>query len=232
MKEHNYLSISLFILVIFLLLIGGNFLIKNKYNSLKDKSHQEIRRDTSKDYIYYTDDNIISYALDLSYPTIHLNINNEEAISLEDNLNKRMIKAKESIVKLSDVSINKDDIVYEIGSEDIYEADFLKYNTLNGDDYLTLEVSYGHLNITKEEGATYLEYYTFSKDTGFLLSDEEIKKIGSITDDDIAKSKEKYESANEVTIEKYQLYLDKYANVKMNVLVNNGHITYNDTVNI
>ena len=150
MKEHNYLSISLFILVIFLLLIGGNFLIKNKYNSLKDKSHQEIRRDTSKDYIYYTDDNIISYALDLSYPTIHLNINNEEAISLEDNLNKRMIKVKESIVKLSDVSINKDDIVYEIGSEDIYEADFLKYNTLNGDDYLTLEVSYGHLNITKE----------------------------------------------------------------------------------
>ena len=59
MKEHNYLSISLFILVIFLLLIGGNFLIKNKYNSLKDKSHQEIRRDTSKDYIYYTDDNIM-----------------------------------------------------------------------------------------------------------------------------------------------------------------------------
>ena len=49
MKEHNYLSISLFILVIFLLLIGGNFLIKNKYNSLKDKSHQEIRIDTSKE---------------------------------------------------------------------------------------------------------------------------------------------------------------------------------------
>lgn len=232
MKDHNYLNISLFILIIFLLLIGGNFLIKNRYNSLGDKTHHEIRKDVFKDYIYYTDDNTTSYALDLSYPTIHLNINNEYAASLEDSLNKRMIKAKESIVKLSDVSINKNDIVYEIGSEDIYEADFLKYNTLDGDDYLTLEVSYGHLNITKEEESTYLEYYTFSKETGSLLSDEEIKKIGSLTDDDLVKSKEKYESTNEVRVEKYQLYLDKYANVRMNMLVNNGHITYNDTVKI
>ncbi len=232
MQERNYLSVSFFILIVFLLLIGGNFLIKNKHNMIKEKITTKIKKDSAKDYIYYTDDGTYSYALDLSYPSIHININSEEAKSLENTLNTKMTQARASIVKLSDVSINKNDIVYEIGSEDIYEADFLKYNTYESDNYLTLEVSFGHLNITKEDEPTYLEYYTFAKESGKILTDEEIMKIGSLTEKEIFQAKKKYEEDNQVTVEAYHLYLDKYTNVHLNLLVNAGNITYNDTVKI
>ena len=232
MQEHNYLSVSLFILVVLLLLIGGNFLIRNNHNPIKEETTNEMKIDSTKDYIYYTEDETYSYALDLSYPTIHININSEEAKSLENTLNTKMAQAKTSIVKLSAVSINKNDIVYDIGSEDIYEADFLKYNTYESASYLTLEVSSGHLNITKENEPTYLEYYTFAKESGKILTDEEIMKIGSLTENEVFQAKKKYEEDNQVTVKEYHLYLDKYTNVYMNLLVNAGNITYNDTVKI
>lgn len=232
MKEHNYLSISLFVLVVLVLLIGGNYLIRNHNNSVSEEKNTNIKIDATKNYIYYTDTDIVSYALDLSYPTIHLNINTDVAKELETALNTRMASAKESLVKLSSTKVNKDDIVYELEDEDIYATDFLKYDILEGSNYLTLEVSSGHIVVTQELASTYLEYYTFSKETGAILTDEEIKKVGNVTEKDISDRLSKYQEENQVTVTKYQLYLDKYENVIMNMLVNADNITYNDTVKI
>ncbi len=232
MKEHNYLSISLFILVVLVLLTGGNYLIRNHNNPISEEKNPNIKIDATKDYIYYTDTDIVSYALDLSYPTIHLNINTDVAKELETALNTRMASAKKSLVKLSSTKVNKDDIVYELEDEDIYATDFLKYDILEGSNYLTLEVSSGHIVVTQELASTYLEYYTFSKETGAILTDEEIKKVGNITEKDISDRLSKYQEENQVTVTKYQLYLDKYENVIMNMLVNANNITYNDTVKI
>lgn len=232
MKEHNYLSISLFVLVVLALLTGGNYLIRNHNNSVSEEKNTNIKIDATKNYIYYTDTDIVSYALDLSYPTIHLNINTDVAKELETALNTRMASAKESLVKLSSAKVNKDDIVYELEDEDIYATDFLKYDILEGSNYLTLEVSSGHIVVTQELASTYLEYYTFSKETGAILTDEEIKKVGNVTEKDISDRLSKYQEENQVTVTKYQLYLDKYENVIMNMLVNADNITYNDTVKI
>lgn len=232
MKEHNYLSISLFVLVVLVLLTGGNYLIRNHNNPISEEKNTNIKIDDTKDYIYYTDTDIVSYALDLSYPTIHLNINTDVAKKLEAALNTRMASAKKSLVKLSSTKVNKDDIVYELEDEDIYATDFLKYDILEGSNYLTLEVSSGHIVVTQELASTYLEYYTFSKETGAILTDEEIKKVGNITEKDISDRLSKYQEENQVTVTKYQLYLDKYENVIMNMLVNADNITYNDTVKI
>lgn len=232
MKEHNYLSISLFVLVVLVLLTGGNYLIRNHNNSVSEEKKTNIKIDATKNYIYYTDTDIVSYALDLSYPTIHLNINTDVAKELETALNTRMASAKESLVKLSSAKVNKDDIVYELEDEDIYATDFLKYDILEGSNYLTLEVSSGHIVVTQELASTYLEYYTFSKETGAILTDEEIKKVGNVTEKDISDRLSKYQEENQVTVTKYQLYLDKYENVIMNMLVNADNITYNDTVKI
>lgn len=232
MKEHNYLSICLFVLVVLVLLTGGNYLIRNHNNSVSEEKNTNIKIDATKNYIYYTDTDIVSYALDLSYPTIHLNINTDVAKELETALNTRMASAKESLVKLSSAKVNKDDIVYELEDEDIYATDFLKYDILEGSNYLTLEVSSGHIVVTQELASTYLEYYTFSKETGAILTDEEIKKVGNVTEKDISDRLSKYQEENQVTVTKYQLYLDKYENVIMNMLVNADNITYNDTVKI
>ena len=91
----------------------------------------------------------------------------------------------------------------------------------------------GHVNITSDIDNNTLKYYTFNKKDGHIMSMEEIKNAGKIKDNDIENTKKTYlEDKEDTKINSYELYIDKYGNVRMNMLVNSGNITYNDTVKI
>ena len=233
MQEKNYLSVTMFILIVFVLLLGGNYLIRNKGQKPTTKII-DIRMDSSKDYVYFTDSKTVSEDLDLVYNTIHLNIDSKDAKELENLLNEEMAKAQKSIKTLDEVVIDKKDIVYELDDDNkIYEADYLKYDILESDNYITVGTIKGHINITSDEDNNTLKYYTFSKKDGHIMSLDEIKSAGKITNNSIEKAKENYLKDKEnTTIKTYELYIDKYGNTIMNLLVNSGDITYNDTVKI
>ena len=233
MQEKNYLSVTMFILIVFVLLLGGNYLIRNKGQKPTTKII-DIRMDSSKDYVYFTDSKTVSEDLDLVYNTIHLNIDSKDAKELENLLNEEMAKAKKSIKTLDEVVIDKKDIVYELDDDNkIYEADYLKYDILESDNYITVGTIKGHINITSDEDNNTLKYYTFSKKDGHIMSLDEIKSAGKITNNSIEKAKENYlKDKEDTTIKTYELYIDKYGNTIMNLLVNSGDITYNDTVKI
>ena len=112
MQEKNYLSVTMFILIVFVLLLGGNYLIRNKGQKPTTKII-DIRMDSSKDYVYFTDSKTVSEDLDLVYNTIHLNIDSKDAKELENLLNEEMAKAQKSIKTLDEVVIDKKDIVYQ-----------------------------------------------------------------------------------------------------------------------
>ena len=233
MQEKNYLSVTIFVLIIFILLLGGNYLIKNRDKTETSKL-VDTRKDKTKEYVYFSDSNTVSEDLDLVYNTIHINIDSQDAKRLEEELNSEMTKAYNSIKKTSAVSFDKKDIVYELDdNNDIYEADYLKYDVLDNDNYLTIGVIKGHVNITSDIDNNTLKYYTFNKKDGHIMSMEEIKNAGKIKDNDIENTKKTYLEDKEGTkINSYELYIDKYGNVRMNMLVNSGNITYNDTVKI
>ena len=233
MQEKNYLSVTMFILIVFVLLLGGNYLIRNKAQKPTTKII-DIRMDSSKDYVYFTDSKTVSEELDLVYNTIHLNIDSKDAKELENLLNEEMAKAQKSIKTLDEVVIDKKDIVYELDDDNkIYEADYLKYDILESDNYITVGTIKGHINITSDEDNNTLKYYTFSKKDGHIMSLDEIKSAGKITNNSIEKAKENYlKDKEDTTIKTYELYIDKYGNTIMNLLVNSGDITYNDTVKI
>lgn len=233
MQEKNYLSVTMFILIVFVLLLGGNYLIRNKGQKPTTKII-DIRMDSSKDYVYFTDSKTVSEDLDLVYNTIHLNIDSKDAKELENLLNEEMAKAQKSIKTLDEVVIDKKDIVYELDDDNkIYEADYLKYDILESDNYITVGTIKGHINITSDEDNNTLKYYTFSKKDGHIMSLDEIKSAGKITNNSIEKAKENYlKDKEDTTIKTYELYIDKYGNTIMNLLVNSGDITYNDTVKI
>ena len=233
MQEKNYLSVTMFILIVFVLLLGGNYLIRNKGQKPTTKII-DIRMDSSKDYVYFTDSKTVSEDLDLVYNTIHLNIDSKDAKELENLLNEEMAKAQKSIKTLDEVVIDKKDIVYELDDDNkIYEADYLKYDILESDNYITVGTIKGHINITSDEDNNTLKYYTFSKKDGHIMSLDEIKSAGKITNNSIEEAKENYLKDKEnTTIKTYELYIDKYGNTIMNLLVNSGDITYNDTVKI
>lgn len=233
MQEKNYLSVTMFILIIFALLLGGNYLIRNK-GRISTTKIVNIKSDPSKDYVYFTDSETVSEALDLVYNTIHLNIDSEDAKNLEKKLNEEMASAKKNIKTLDEVNVDKKDIAYELDDNNkIYEADYLKYDILESDNYITVGTIKGHINITSDEDNNTLKYYTFSKKDGHIMSLDEIKSAGKITNNSIEKAKENYLKDKEnTTIKAYELYIDKYGNTIMNLLVNSGDITYNDTVKI
>lgn len=233
MQEKNYLSVTIFVLIIFILLLGGNYLIKNRDKAETSKL-VDTRKDKTKEYVYFSDSNTVSEELDLVYNTIHINIDSQDAKRLEEELNAEMTKAYNSIKKTSAVSFDKKDIVYELDdNNDIYEADYLKYDLLDNDNYLTIGVIKGHVNITSDIDNNTLKYYTFNKKDGHIMSMEEIKNVGKIKDSDIENTKKTYlEDKEDTKINSYELYIDKYGNVRMNMLVNSGNITYNDTVKI
>lgn len=233
MQEKNYLSVTIFVLIIFILLLGGNYLIKNRDKAETSKL-VDTRKDKTKEYVYFSDSNTVSEDLDLVYNTIHINIDSQDAKRLEEELNAEMTKAYNSIKKTSTVSFDKKDIVYELDdNNDIYEADYLKYDVLDNDNYLTIGVIKGHVNITSDIDNNTLKYYTFNKKDGHIMSMEEIKNAGKIKDSDIENTKKTYlEDKEDTKINSYELYIDKYGNVRMNMLVNSGNITYNDIVKI
>ena len=66
MQEKNYLSITIFVFIIFILLLGGNYLIKNR-NKIENTKLTDIRIDKTKDYVYFTDSKTVSEELDLVY---------------------------------------------------------------------------------------------------------------------------------------------------------------------
>ena len=192
MQEKNYLSVTIFILIVFVLLLGGNYLIRNKGQKPTTKII-DIRMDSSKDYVYFTDSKTVSEDLDLVYNTIHLNIDSKDAKELENLLNEEMDKAQKSIKTLDEVVIDKKDIVYELDDDNkIYEADYLKYDILESDNYITVGTIKGHINITSDEDNNTLKYYTFSKKDGHIMSLDEIKSAGKITNNSIEKAKENY----------------------------------------
>ncbi len=233
MQEKNYLSVIIFVLIVFALLIGGNYLIRNK-GSISTTKINDIRLDKNNDYVYFSDSDTVSEELDLVYNTIHLNIDNKDAKKLEEELNKEMVSAKNSIKTLDEVSIDKNDIVYELDDDNnVYEADYIKYDILESTNYLTIGLVLGHLNITRDVDNNTLKYYTFKKSDGHIMSMDEIKSAGKIKNSDILDTEKSYlEDKIDTEIKSYELYMDKYENVRMNMLVNSGDITYNDTVKI
>ena len=54
MQEKNYLSVIIFVLIVFALLIGGNYLIRNK-GSISTTKINDIRLDKNNDYVYFSD---------------------------------------------------------------------------------------------------------------------------------------------------------------------------------
>ena len=205
MQEKNYLSIIIFVLIVFALLIGGNYLIRNK-GSISTTKINDIRLDKNNDYVYFSDSDTVSEELDLVYNTIHLNIDNKDAKKLEEELNKYLF---------------------------YYENDYIKYDILESTNYITIGVVKGHLNITSDVDNNTLKYYTFKKSDGHIMSMDEIKSAGKIKNSDILDTEKSYlEDKIDTEIKSYELYMDKYENVRMNMLVNSGDITYNDTVKI
>ena len=237
----NQIKVYFFIFVIFVFIFGGFYLMKKseKLKNVVDKKvtgvkDTDIRLDKTKDYIYYSDVNVVEGELDIEYKNININFEDKDGIA--------------GIVNKENEEMSKSPVYDETNEEANYNhlisAKFAKYEIIHYADYITLVVnkySFDYKTIITMLGS---DVYVFDKTTGRLYNNDELLSKFSVNKDDINGKLETYlndknlvSEENKIDVEqtisnntKYNLYVDKLGRLVISILVKAEKSDYNDII--
>lgn len=237
----NQIKVYFFIFVILVFIFGGFYLMKKseKLKNVVDKKVTEvkdtdIRLDKTKDYIYYSDVNVVEGELDIEYKNININFEDKEGVA--------------AIVNKENEEMSKSPVYDETNEEANYNhlisAKFAKYEIIHYVDYITLVVnkySFDYKTIITTLGS---DVYVFDKTTGKLYNNDELLSNFSVNKDDINEKVKTYlndknlvSEENKIDVEKtisnntkYNLYVDKLGRLVISILVKAEKSDYNDII--
>ena len=237
----NQIKVYFFIFVILVFIFGGFYLMKKseKLKNVVDKKVTEvkdtdIRFDKTKDYIYYSDVNVVEGELDIEYKNININFEDKEGVA--------------AIVNKENEEMSKSPVYDETNEEANYNhlisAKFAKYEIIHYVDYITLVVnkySFDYKTIITTLGS---DVYVFDKTSGKLYNNDELLSKFSINKDDINEKVKTYlndknlvSEENKIDVEKtisnntkYNLYVDKLGRLLLSILVKEEKRDYNDNI--
>lgn len=237
----NQIKVYFFIFVILVFIFGGFYLMKKseKLKNVVDKKVTEvkdtdIRLDKTKDYIYYSDVNVVEGELDIEYKNININFEDKEGVA--------------AIVNKENEEMSKSPVYDETNEEANYNhlisAKFAKYEIIHYVDYITLVVnkySFDYKTIITTLGS---DVYVFDKTTGKLYNNDELLSKFSVNKDGIKEKLETYlndknlvSEENKIDVEqtisnntKYNLYVDKLGRLVISILVKAEKSDYNDII--
>lgn len=237
----NQIKVYFFIFVILVFIFGGFYLMKKseKLKNVVDKKVTEvkdtdIRLDKTKDYIYYSDVNVVEGELDIEYKNININFEDKEGVA--------------AIVNKENEEMSKSPVYDETNEEANYNhlisAKFAKYEIIHYVDYITLVVnkySFDYKTIITTLGS---DVYVFDKTSGKLYNNYELLSKFSVNKDDINEKVKTYlndknlvSEENKIDVEKtisnntkYNLYVDKLGRLVISILVKAEKSDYNDII--
>ena len=237
----NQIKVYFLIFVILVFIFGGFYLMKKseKLKNVVDKKVTEvkdtdIRFDKTKDYIYYSDVNVVEGELDIEYKNININFEDKDGVA--------------AIVNKENEEMSKSPVYDETNEEANYNhlisAKFAKYEIIHYVDYITLVVnkySFDYKTIITTLGS---DVYVFDKTTGKLYNNDELLSKFSINKDDINEKVKTYlndknlvSEENKIDVEKtisnntkYNLYVDKLGRLVISILVKAEKSDYNDII--
>lgn len=237
----NQIKVYFFIFVILVFIFGGFYLMKKseKLKNVVDKKVTEvkdtdIRFDKTKDYIYYSDVNVVEGELDIEYKNININFEDKDGVA--------------AIVNKENEEMSKSPVYDETNEEANYNhlisAKFAKYEIIHYVDYITLVVnkySFDYKTIITTLGS---DVYVFDKTSGKLYNNDELLSKFSINKDDINEKVKAYlndknlvSEENKIDVEKtisnntkYNLYVDKLGRLVISILVKAEKSDYNDII--
>lgn len=205
--------------------------VDKKVTEVKDT---DIRFDKTKDYIYYSDVNVVEGELDIEYKNININFEDKDGVA--------------AIVNKENEEMSKSPVYDETNEEANYNhlisAKFAKYEIIHYVDYITLVVnkySFDYKTIITTLGS---DVYVFDKTTGKLYNNDELLSKFSINKEDINEKVKTYlndknlvSEENKIDVEqtisnntKYNLYVDKLGRLVISILVKAEKSDYNDII--
>lgn len=242
MEKYNKLKAYLFFIVLLIFIVGGFILMKNsnfkpsdnKIIELNKDDHKDIRKDNTKDYIYFTDKETISSELDIEFKSIHINF--DDSNNIEDTLNNESLELKKTLV----YDEENEEAIYN----HLVSANYMLYQTYNYDNYISLIVDYYSYDLENLISYVSTKTYVFDKMTGKLLSEEDLLKAYNLTkedvlnkvkthilDEDVAKEGEELDAdATIESITSLNLFVDKIGRLSMSILVKSDQKDYNEII--
>lgn len=237
----NQIKVYFFIFVILVFIFGGFYLMKKseKLKNVVDKKVTEvkdtdIRFDKTKDYIYYSDVNVVEGELDIEYKNININFEDKDGVAAIVN------KENEEMSK----SLVYDETNEEANYNHLISAKFAKYEIIHYVDYITLVVNKYSFDYKTIITTLDSDVYVFDKTTGKLYNNDELLSKFSINKDDINEKVKTYlndknlvSEENKIDVEKtisnntkYNLYVDKLGRLVISILVKAEKSDYNDII--
>ena len=236
----NQIKVYFFIFVILVFIFGGFYLMK-KSESLKNEVNQtiseekdtDIRIDETKEYIYFTNLNVIESELDIEYKDIVINFEDKENIQNEINTENKEFSE----------SVKYDESNEKAIYNHLVSAKFNKFDIFYYSNYISIvknTYSFDYENLV-----TFIQSkaYVFDKKTGKLYNNDELLSIFNINKDDIKGVITTYlNDQNLITdnpinvdetinnISNYELYVDNLGRLVVTILVKAEQSNYNDVI--
>ena len=227
-EERNTGGVIVFVTIVAILLGGGLYLITHKDIYLKphEETKEEVKSikiDEDKDYIYYSDIEVLDGENSLEYKTIHINIDNNEAKNIQEELNNNMIAIKDSLKKDEEGNI--------------VSCDMIGYDYNVTSKYISLGVTtFSYLQNEEQLTKSIIKHYVFDLESGKLLTNRDILKKEGITDQDVrVKIREYIKDDVDVDIDatlnsEYTLSISKEGKVIINTVVKTSNMDYNVSI--
>lgn len=238
--KSNQIKVYIFIIIVLVFIFGGFYLMK-KSESLKNEVNQtiseekdtDIRTDKTKEYIYFTNLNVIESELDIEYKDIVINFEDKENIQNEINTENKEFSE----------SVKYDESNEKAIYNHLVSAKFNKFDIFYYSNYISIvknTYSFDYENLV-----TFIQSkaYVFDKKTGKLFNNDELLSIFNINKDDIKGVITTYlNDQNLITdnpinvdetinnISNYELYVDKLGRLVVTILVKAEQSNYNDVI--
>lgn len=238
--KSNQIKVYIFIIIVLVFIFGGFYLMK-KSESLKNEVNQtiseekdtDIRIDETKEYIYFTNLNVIESELDIEYKDIVINFEDKENIQNEINTENKEFSE----------SVKYDESNEKAIYNHLVSAKFNKFDIFYYSNYISIvknTYSFDYENLV-----TFIQSkaYVFDKKTGKLFNNDELLSIFNINKDDIKGVITTYlNDQNLITdnpinvdetinnISNYELYVDNLGRLVVTILVKAEQSNYNDVI--
>ena len=242
MESNNSIKITIFIIILLVIIVGG-YILMNNSNKLANKTdnkvvdtpkeQKSIKLDSTKDYIYFDDNDPVVSELEIDYKRINFNFKDTNLIA--QTLNNETTELRKT-VKFDDTL---DDETYDKLSEAKYKI----YEYYVSDKNISLVVRYYSFDSVNLGSYETTKTYNFDITNGNLIKDEDLLSIYNITKDNINDKIKTYiedqdllredNLDSEQTIKNgYALYINKFGKLMASVVVKSDLKDYNDNINL
>lgn len=254
MKKDKSGKIGFIIFLIFIigLILGGQYLydktlkhdIRNKENNNSNTSNVDYRIDKTKEYFYFTNEEVISEQAEIYYKDIVINI--KDQVHIANSLNSENKIYKENIKYIKDQEMLLEEMI-NYNNDGLYMLEYREYETYKYENYVSLVVKDYLYDCFDQSTIKNIKSYVFDINTGKLLTNEDIfekfnTNIDNIKDNIRTKLTEKQEIVEEVELikiddtlnsfENYGTYVNDVGNLVVTYLVKSSQIDYNDSITI